>query len=100
MITLKEHYKTSVVPELKEKLGLDSVMAVPKVTKITINMGVGEALNDKKVLESAVEDMTLIAGQKPLVTKARKSVANFKICLLYTSPSPRDPKSSRMPSSA
>ena len=79
MITLKEHYKTSVVPELKEKLGLASVMAVPKVTKITINMGVGEALNDKKVLESAVEDMTLIAGQKPLVTKARKSVANFKI---------------------
>ena len=69
MITLKEYYKTSVVPELKEKLGLDSVMAVPKVTKITINMGVGEALNDKKVLESAVEDMTLIAGQKPLVTK-------------------------------
>ena len=54
-------------------------MAVPKVTKITINMGVGEALNDKKALESAVEDMTLIAGQKPLVTKARKSVANFKI---------------------
>ena len=54
-------------------------MAVPKVTKITINMGVGEALNDKKVLERAVEDMTLIAGQKPLVTKARKSVANFKI---------------------
>ncbi len=77
--TLKEHYKTSVVPELKEKLGLDSVMAVPKVTKITINMGVGEALNDKKVLERAVEDMALIAGQKPLVTKARKSVANFKI---------------------
>ena len=79
MITLKEHYKTSVVPELKEKLGLDSVMAVPKVTKITINMGVGEALNDKKVLERAVEDMALIAGQKTLVTKARKSVANFKI---------------------
>ena len=79
MITLKEYYKTSVVPELKKKLGLDSVMAVPKVTKITINMGVGEALNDKKVLERAVEDMTLIAGQKPLVTKARKSVANFKI---------------------
>ena len=79
MITLKEHNKTSVVPELKEKLGLDSVMAVPKVTKITINMGAGEALNDKKVLERAVEDMALIAGQKPLVTKARKSVANFKI---------------------
>ena len=79
MIPLKEHYKTTVVPELKEKLGLNSVMAVPKVTKITLNMGVGEALNDKKILERAVEDMTLISGQKPLVTKARKSVANFKI---------------------
>jgi len=79
MIALKEHYKTKVVPELKDKLGLDSIMAVPKVTKITLNMGVGDALNDKKVLERAVEDMTLIAGQKPLITKARKSVANFKI---------------------
>ena len=53
-------------------------MAVPKVTKITLNMGVGEALNDKKILERAVEDMTLISGQKPLVTKARKSVANLR----------------------
>ena len=79
MIPLKEHYLTNVVPELKEKFGLNSVMAVPKLTKITLNMGVGEALNDKKILEKAVEDMTLIAGQKPLVTKARKSVANFKI---------------------
>ena len=79
MIPLKEHYKTNVVPELKEKLGLNSVMAVPKVTKITLNMGVGEALNDKKILERALEDMTLISGQKPMVTKARKSVANFKI---------------------
>ena len=79
MIPLKEHYKTTVVPELKEKLGLNSVMAVPKVTKITLNMGVGEALNDKKISERAVEDMTLISGQKPLVTKARKSVANIKI---------------------
>ena len=79
MITLKEHYNKTVIPELKDKLGLESVMAVPKVTKITINMGVGEAINDKKVLESAVEDMTLISGQKPLITKARKSVANFKI---------------------
>ena len=67
------------VSELKDELGLDSIMAVPKVTKITLNMGVGEALNDKKVLERAVEDLTLIAGQKPLITKARKSVANFKI---------------------
>ena len=79
MIPLKEHYKTKVIPELKQELGLDSVMAVPRVTKITLNMGVGEALNDKKILERAVEDMSLIAGQKPLVTKARKSVANFKI---------------------
>ena len=79
MITLKEHYNKTVITELKDKLGLESVMAVPKVTKITINMGIGEAINDKKVLESAVEDMTLISGQKPLITKARKSVANFKI---------------------
>ena len=79
MMALKEHYKTNVVSELKSKLGLESIMAVPKVTKVTLNMGVGEAMNDKKLLERAVEDMTLIAGQKPLVTKARKSVANFKI---------------------
>ena len=79
MMPLKDHYKTNVVSELKDKLGLESIMAVPKVTKVTINMGVGEAMNDKKLLERAVEDMTLIAGQKPLVTKARKSVANFKI---------------------
>ena len=79
MMPLKEHYQTNVVSELKVKLGLESIMAVPKVTKVTLNMGVGEAMNDKKLLERAVEDMTLIAGQKPLVTKARKSVANFKI---------------------
>ena len=79
MMPLKEHYKTNVVSELKGKLGLESIMAVPKVTKVTLNMGVGEAMNDKKLLERAVEDMTLIAGQQPLVTKARKSVANFKI---------------------
>ena len=79
MMPLKEHYKTNVVSELKSKLGLESIMAVPKVTKVTLNMGVGEAMNDKKLLERAVEDLTLIAGQKPLVTKARKSVANFKI---------------------
>ena len=79
MMPLKEHYQTNVVSELKGKLELESIMAVPKVTKVTLNMGVGEAMNDKKLLERAVEDMTLIAGQKPLVTKARKSVANFKI---------------------
>lgn len=79
MIALKEHYTNTVIPDLKEKLGLSSIMSVPKVTKVTLNMGVGEAMNDKKLLEKAVEDLTLIAGQKPLVTKARKSVANFKL---------------------
>ena len=79
MIALKEHYTNTVIPDLKEKLGLSSIMSVPKVTKVTLNMGVGEAINDKKLLEKAVEDLTLIAGQKPLVTKARKSVANFKL---------------------
>jgi len=79
MISLKEHYANTVVPDLKDKLGLSSIMSVPKVTKVTLNMGVGEAINDKKLLEKAIEDLTLIAGQKPLVTKARKSVANFKL---------------------
>ena len=79
MIPLKEHYTKVVVPELKESLGVKSNMAVPRISKVTLNMGVGEALSDKKLLEKAVEDMTLISGQKPLVTKARKSVANFKI---------------------
>ena len=79
MIPLKKHYATTVVPDLKDKLGLSSIMSVPKVTKVTLNMGVGEAINDKKLLEKAVEDLTLIAGQKPMVTKARKSVANFKL---------------------
>ena len=79
MIPLKARYTSTVVPDLKEKLGLSSIMSVPKVTKVTLNMGVGEAMNDKKLLEKAVEDLTLIAGQKPLVTKARKSVANFKL---------------------
>ena len=79
MIPLKEHYKSSVVPELMKELELDSNMAVPHITKVTLNMGVGEVLQDKKLLEKAAEDMALIRGQKPLITKARKSVANFKI---------------------
>jgi len=79
MIPLKEHYTKVVVPELKESLGVKSNMAVPRISKVTLNMGVGEALSDKKLLEKAVDDMTLISGQKPLVTKVRKSVANFKI---------------------
>jgi large subunit ribosomal protein L5 len=79
MARLHEYYKTTVVPKLKEELGLSNVMEVPKITKITLNMGVGEAVNDKKIIEKAVGDMTLIAGQKALVTVARKSVASFKI---------------------
>jgi large subunit ribosomal protein L5 len=79
MSRLQDLYNTSVVPQLKEQLGIDNLMEVPKITKITLNMGVGEAVNDKKVIEKAVADMTLIAGQKALVTKARKSVASFKI---------------------
>ena len=79
MVTLKEKYKSELAPKLKEELGLSNVMEVPRITKITLNMGVGEALGDKKVLENAVADMTKIAGQKPVVTKARKSIANFKV---------------------
>ena len=79
MIPLKEHYSEKVIPELKQTLGVSSNMAVPKITKVTLNMGVGEVLNDKKILEKAVEDLGLISGQKPLFTKVRKSVANFKI---------------------
>ena len=79
MISLKEHYSDKVLPELKQVMGLTSDMGVPKITKVTINMGVGEVLTDKKILENAVEDLALISGQKPLITKARKSVANFKI---------------------
>ena len=79
MIQLKEFYKDKVIPDLKEKLGIKSSMAVPRITKVTLNMGVGEANIDKKALEKAVEDLTLISGQKPLITKTRKSVASFKI---------------------
>jgi len=79
MATLRHKYKSEIVPRLKEELGLDNVMEVPRITKITLNMGVGEALGDKKVLENAVADMEKIAGQKVVVTKARKSIANFKV---------------------
>ncbi|MEL7312427.1 MAG: 50S ribosomal protein L5 [Pseudomonadota bacterium] len=79
MARLQEHYRDNVVPALKEKLGLENVMEVPRITKITLNMGVGEAVADKKVMEHAVRDMTAIAGQKPVVRNARKSVAGFKI---------------------
>ncbi len=79
MATLKQRYKSEIIPQLKKELGLENVMEVPKITKITLNMGVGEALGDKKVLENAVADMEKIAGQKAVVTKARKSIANFKV---------------------
>ncbi len=79
MVTLKEKYKSELAPRLKEELGLANVMEVPRITKITLNMGVGEALGDKKVLENAVSDMTKISGQKPVVTKARRSIAGFKV---------------------
>jgi large subunit ribosomal protein L5 len=79
MATLKDKYKSEIAPRLKEELGLENVMQVPRITKITLNMGVGEALGDKKVLENAVADMEKIAGQKVVVTKARKSIAGFKV---------------------
>lgn len=79
MARLQDHYKEKVVPQLVEKFGYKSVMEVPRIEKITLNMGVGEALGDKKNMEFAVNDMTAIAGQKPIVTKARKSVAGFKV---------------------
>ena len=73
------HYRDKVVPDLMKKFGYTSVMQVPRIKKITLNMGVGETVNDKKVLDHAVGDMTRIAGQKPVVTKTRKSITNFKV---------------------
>ena len=79
MARLQEFYKQTVVPELRTRFGYKSIMEVPRITKITLNMGVGEAVGDKKILEHAVGDMTKIAGQKPVVTKAKKAIAQFKI---------------------
>jgi large subunit ribosomal protein L5 len=79
MARLQKFYKETVVNQLKEELGCGNVMEVPKITKITLNMGVGEAVGDKKIMENAVSDMTRIAGQKPVVCNARKSEAGFKI---------------------
>jgi large subunit ribosomal protein L5 len=79
MARLFEIYKKNVAPSLSQKFGYKSVMEVPRITKITLNMGVGEAVADKKVMDHAVSDMVKIAGQKPVVTKARKSIAGFKI---------------------
>ena len=79
MARLHQHYRETIVPELKKTLGLTNPMQVPKITKITVNMGVGEAVADKKIMDNAVGDLTKITGQKPLVTKARKSIATFKL---------------------
>ncbi len=79
MARLKELYTKEIASKLKEELGLANVMEVPRITKITLNMGVGEAAGDKKVLENAVNDLVKIAGQKVIVTKSRKSIAGFKI---------------------
>jgi large subunit ribosomal protein L5 len=79
MARLQELYRGTIAGQLKERFGYHSVMEVPRITKITLNMGVGEAIADKKVMEFAVGDMRKIAGQQPVVTKARKSVAGFKV---------------------
>jgi large subunit ribosomal protein L5 len=79
MARLQAHYREKIVPELKSKFGYKSVMEVPRLTKITLNMGLSEAVADKKIIEHAVGDMTKIAGQKPVITKARKAIAGFKI---------------------
>ena len=79
MTRLEKHYKDTVVPKLMERFGYKNPMQVPRLSKITLNMGVGEAVANKKVLENAIDDMTKIAGQKPIATKARKSVAAYKI---------------------
>jgi large subunit ribosomal protein L5 len=76
---LQEHYKNTVVANLMKQFAYKSVMEVPRITKITLNMGLGEAVSDKKVIEHAVGDLTKVAGQKPVVTKARKAIAGFKI---------------------
>ena len=79
MAQLKEFYKEKVVPDLAQRLGFSNTMRVPKVTKVVLNMGLGEAVADKKILESATKDLESISGQKVVVTKARKSIAGFKI---------------------
>lgn len=79
MARLKELYLKELMPKLHEELGVENVMEIPRITKITLNMGVGEAVGDKKILENAIGDLEKISGQKPIITKARKSIAGFKI---------------------
>jgi large subunit ribosomal protein L5 len=78
-VDLKEKYEQEVVPALMQRFGYGNVMQVPKLEKVNVNMGVGDALQDAKLLDAAVEDMTTITGQKPVVTRAKKSIANFKV---------------------
>ena len=79
MARFQQQYREKIVPDLMAKFGYQSIMQVPRITKVTLNMGVSEAVADKKVLDAAVGDLTKIAGQKPVVTKARKAIAGFKI---------------------
>jgi len=79
MATLQQHYREKIVPELVKQFSYKSIMQAPRITKIVLNMGLGEALTDKKVLPKAMEDMSTIAGQKPIQTMARKSIAGFKL---------------------
>lgn len=79
MARLQQYYSKEVVPSLMKQLGLKNALEVPRITKVTLNMGVGEAINDKKIVDKAMQDLMMICGQKPVATKARKSVATFKI---------------------
>ena len=79
MARLKDYYRETVVPRLREDLKIENAMQVPRITKITVNMGVGEAVADRKVMDAAVTDLTKITGQKPLITKSRKAIASFKL---------------------
>ena len=79
MARLKQFYRDQVVPKLKQELALDNIMEVPRITKITVNMGVGEAVADRKVMDAAVGDLTKLAGQKPVLCESKKSIASFKL---------------------
>jgi large subunit ribosomal protein L5 len=79
MARLQEYYRATIVPRLREDLKIENAMQVPRITKITVNMGVGEAVADRKVMDAAVTDLTKITGQKPLITKSRKAIASFKL---------------------
>jgi len=79
MVRLQQYYREQVVPRLRQQLSIQNPMQVPRISKITVNMGVGEAVAEKKVMDAAVADLTKITGQKPLITKSRKAIASFKI---------------------